>query len=198
MKVFKKMTQLKNEFLLTALFLCLIINFSVAQENSITLSGGYSFTNIENIDEGTSGWRINALYEYTPMGGNVSHGLSFGYVQTEATVSETVFGTSEFKAGHWPIYYAPKYTFLESTSSFRPFIKGAIGFHISDYDKTGPLGGEIDTGDSGFYGGAGAGINIRISDLVLVNLEYEWAWLSNSWYVDGFLNSAMLGVSMKF
>ncbi len=162
-----KTTKLKNKLFLTALFLCLIINLSAAQENSITLSGGYSFANLENMDEGTSGWRINALYEFTPMNGNLSHGLSFGYVQTKATVSQSGGGgDSEFKAGHWPIYYAPKYTFLDSETSFRPFIKGALGFHLSDYDKTGPLAGQVDSGDNGFYGGLGAGLKIRISDLI--------------------------------
>ena len=188
-----------KELLITALFLCLVINLSVAQQNSIILSGGYSFANIEGIDEGSSGWRINVLYEYTTWSDHVAHGLSFGYIQNKASVSDSGAGSdSEFKAGHWPIYYAPKYIFLESESSIRPFIKGAIGFHLSDYDKTGPLGGEVDFGDSGFYGGAGAGINIRISDLILIKLEYEWAYLSNSWYRDGFSNSAMLGVGFKF
>ena len=31
-----------------------------------------------------------------------------------------------------------------------------------------------------------------------VNLEYEWAYLSNSWYRDGFINSVMLGLGFKF
>ena len=57
---------------------------------------------------------------------------------------------------------------------------------------------DIDTGDSGFYGGLGTGITINISELVLMNLEYEWAYLSNSWYRDGFMNSVMLGIGFKF
>ena len=116
------MEKFKNKLLLTGLLLCLVINFSAAQENSITLSGGYSFTNLEYRDEGTAGWRINALYEFTPMDGNWSHGLSFGYIQTKATISQSGGEDSEFKAGHWPIYYAPKYTFLDSESSFRAWI----------------------------------------------------------------------------
>ena len=168
-----------------------------SQENSITLSGGYAFANIEDIDEGTSGWRINLLYEYTPYGGHFSHGIAFGFIRTEKTVAKSGDTDSEFKAGHWPVYYAPKYAF--GKNAFRPFVKGAVGWHFSDYDKTGPLGGQVDSGDSGFYGGLGAGLMVKPGgDKVLVNLEYEWAYLGNSFYKDGFINSIMLGIGIMF
>jgi len=167
-----------------------------AQENSVTLSGGYSFTNIEDFEEGTSGWRVNVLYEFTPFGGNVSHGFSFGYVQTMATVTETG-SESEFKAERIPIYYAPKYSFGQE-GSFRPFLKGAVGWQFANYDKTLPnIGGNIKTGSSGFYGGLGVGISKAIGDVLLINLEYEWAYMDNTWYVDGFLNTAMLGFGIR-
>lgn len=185
---------MKRIFLtLTLLLTCLGL---WAQENSITLSGGYSFGNIESVDEGTSGWRINALYEFTPWEGHLSHGFSFGYINTKVTVNETPNSESELKSGHWPIYYVPKYTFLEG--SFRPFVKGALGMHFSSYDYALPLDGEINTGDAGFYGGLGAGISISIGSTVLINLEYEWAYLSNSWYRNGSVSSAMAGVGLKF
>jgi len=190
---------MKNQILIITLFLCLMINSSIAQENNVTLSGGYAFGNIEDISEGTTGWRINAIYEYIGMNEHLSHGLSLGYIRTEGTL-DGVLGTadSKFEAGHWPIYYAPKYSFLNSESTFRPFVKGALGMHFSDYNITGPFGGDIDTGDTGFYGGLGAGINLNFGELVLINLEYEWAYLSNSWYRDGFMNSVMLGIGFKF
>ena len=148
------------------------------------------------MDEGTSGWRINALYEFTPYEGHFSHGFSFGYISTNVTVNETPNLESELKSGHWPINYVPKYAF-GNFESFRPFVKGALGMHFSDYDYSLPLGGEIDTGDAGFYGGLGAGLSIIINRVV-INLEYEWAYLSNSWYRNGTVNSAMLGVGFKF
>jgi len=191
---------MKKHILINTLLLCLVINFAFAQENSIVLSGGYVFGNIEDIDENSTGWRINALYEYTGMNDHLSHGLAVGYIRTEATFIDPSIGDSEteLKAGHWPIYYVPKYTFLDVESTLRPFVKGALGTHISDYDRTGLLGGQIDSGDSGFYGGLGAGITINIGNLLLINMEYEWVYLANSWYKDGFMNSAMLGAGIKF
>ena len=191
---------MKYQIIIITLFLCFMINSSIAQQNSITISGGYTFSNIENIDESSSGWRINALYEYISRNGNLSNGISLGYIRTEATNNDPLLGSGEtkFKAGHWPIYYVPKYTFLKQESIFRPFVKGALGWHFSYYDIEGNIGGNFDTGDSGFYGGLGAGFTINVSELVLLNLEYEWAYLSNSWYRDGFMNSVMLGIGFKF
>ncbi len=137
------------------------------------------------------------MYEFIPYEGNFSHGFSLGYISTNVTVNETPNSESELKSGHWPMYYVPKYTFGES-ESFRPFVKGAVGIHFSDYDYDLPLGGEINTADFGSYGGLGAGISIIIKSKVLINMEYEWAFLSNSWYKNGFINSVMLGVGLKF
>ncbi len=100
---------MKNQILLIPLFLCLIIHSSIAQENSVTINGGYVFSNIEEVDEGSTGWRINALYEYTGMNEHLSHGLSLGYIHTEGTIDRRVGSTeTKFKAGHWPIYYIKK------------------------------------------------------------------------------------------
>lgn len=173
-----------------------ILTTANAQENDFTLSGGYAFSKLTEYDENTTGWRINGLYEFTPMSGNFSQGLSFGYIHTNATVSEIGGSTTEFNAGHWPIYYAPKYTFGEK--ALRPFVKGALGWHFSSYDRKGALGLQIETGDSGFYGGLGAGLSWSIAESWLINLEYEWAYLGNSWYSNAFINSLTLGIGIKF
>ncbi len=166
----------------------------LAQENSLMLSGGWTFGNIESLDESTSGWRINLLYEFTPNEGHFSHGVSFGYIRNKTTVSQA---GSELKSGHWPLYYAPKYTFLQP-DAFRPFVKGALGVHFSSYDREGVQGGDLEAGDFGFYGGLGAGISKSFKNNLIINVEYEWAYLSNSWYRDGFINSVMFGIGIKF
>jgi opacity protein-like surface antigen len=194
-----KTIKLKNRLLLIAVLLFFTINFSSAQENSITISGGYSFGNIESVDDGITGWRINALYEFAAYEGNFSHGSAIGYINTKVTTTDGASNPSKLQSDHWVFYYVPKYTFGNS-ETWRPFVKGALGFHISgyDYDLTLPISGQLKTGDDGFYGGLGAGIAINVSSNVLINLEYEWAYLSNSWYRDGFLSSAMLGVGIRF
>lgn len=178
------------------LFLALLLFSSLAwsQENAFTLSGGYVFANLEEADTDANGFRINGLYELSPLDGNFSHGFSFGYIGTKA--EHTVLSTNTtYKINSWPIYYAPRLSFGEK--SLKGFIKGAIGMQFSGIKRTGVLS-EGNDRDSGFYGGLGAGCTKTINDKMFVKLEYEWAYLSNSFYRDGFMNSLMLGVGMKF
>jgi hypothetical protein len=174
-----------------------LILFSItawSQENIFTLSGGYAFANVEEVDTDATGWRINGLFEFNPQGGNVAHGLSVGYIGTSAeytVLSENV----EYNINSWPIYYAPKFMF--GNESMKGFIKGALGMQFSGIKRTGPAF-EIKDNDFGFYGGASAGLMKIINEKMFINVEYEWAYLSNSYYKDGFMNSVMLGIGMKF
>lgn len=162
----------------------------MAQENRFTLSGGYVFTNIEDVDTDATGWRINGLYEFNPGQGILSHGLAFGYIGTSADTR-----AANYKINSWPVYYAPKVTL--GNGILKGFLKGALGTHFSGYNRTGTLG-ELSTFDIGFYGGASAGFEIHLSEKIFINAEYEWAYMGNSYYRDGFINSAMAGVGFKF
>ena len=184
------MKKIRISFLSISLFMvCFIVH---AQENRITLSGGYSFANIEDVDQNGQGWRVNALYEFNPNEGMVAHGLSFGYIGLNATTEN--LQTAEYKTNTLPLYYAPK--LILGKNSFKAFLKGALGLHFSSYKREAAI--ETSTWDTGFYGGLAAGIVKGIGDHAFVNLEYEWAYLSNSFYRDGFMNSVMLGFGYKF
>ena len=77
------------------------------------------------------------------------------------------------------------------------FIKGALGGHFSEYTRTGALP-DIDTTDIGFFGGASLGVMFMFNEKVFANIEYEWAYLSNSYYRDGEVASAMIGIGARF
>jgi hypothetical protein len=174
-----------------------VIFYSVitrAQENKVTISGGYVFTNIEDVDVNANGFRINGLFEYNPMGGKFAHGISVGYIRTNASYTALML-TSDYKITNIPYYYAPKYMF--GTESFKGFIKGALGMHSSWYERTGALG-TVNDRSWGFYGGAGAGIMKNFGEKVFINVEYEWAYLSNAGYRDGFINTISGGLGFNF
>ncbi len=163
-----------------------------SQENMVTISGGYAFANMEEADENATGFRINGLYEYNPHEGMLSHGLSFGYISTSAE-SSSALGT-EYKLTNWPIYYAPKLMF--GKGKFKFYVKGALGMHISTYKRTAVV--ETKTSDIGFYGGASVGAMLFLGESMFLNAEYEWAYMSNSYYSNGILNTASLGLGFKF
>jgi len=182
---------MKNKLLFIVMLFC---SFgAMAQEKSLTLSGGYVFTNIEDSDTDADGFRINGLFELNPQGGRFSHGFSMGYIHTSA--SNTVLDqTIDYKITTLPAYYAPKLSF--GNESFKVFLKGALGIHFSHYKRTGDLT-EITDWDAGFYGGAGLGITKSINEKFFLGFEYEWNYMSNTAYVDGFVNSVMIGVGIK-
>jgi len=173
--------------------LVLISIGAISQESMATLSGGYAFANIEDTDMKGTGWRINGSYEFNPMGGIFAHGISFGYISLSATdgVGQQAVDIS---VNSFPIYYAPKAMF--GNEKIKGFIKGAIGMQYAHLKREGVL--ELTDFDFGFYGGGGAGIMLFIKDNIFINAEYEIAYASNSWYKDGWMNSAMAGIGFKF
>ena len=154
--------------------LTLVATTGWGQENSISLSGGYVFKNIEDADESATGWRLNFAYEFTPFQGKISHGLGVGYISTDATVEVAGQQTIVYDLNTTPIYYAPK--FSVGKESLKGFLKGAIGIHFSSYEKTG-LVVTVSDKSVGFYGGLGLGVAKTFNDKLFINLEYEWAYV---------------------
>jgi hypothetical protein len=180
------MTMKKN---LMFIFLILMSVSAISQENMFTLGGGYSFATIEDTDIKGTGFRINGLYEFNPMGGKFAHGVSFGYIGLKATEGETDYTINSF-----PLYYAPKLMF--GNEKINAFVKGAIGMQFAKLKKERAV--NLEDSDFGFYGGGGAGVMFFLSEKIFINAEYEIAWASNSWYKDGWMNTASGGLGFRF
>jgi hypothetical protein len=175
------------------IFLIMLSFKAFSQENMVTVSGGYSFANIVDTDIKGTGFRINGTYEFNPLGGKFSHGVSFGYIGLKA--SEIVGqGTINYTINSYPLYYAPKVMF--GKEKFKFFIKGAIGAQFASLKREG--GVSLDDNDFGFYGGGGGGIMLFLKENIFINAEYEIAWASNTFYKDGWMNTAGGGIGFKF
>jgi len=177
------------------LIICLVLLSmkAISQENMFTLSGGYSFSNLEAKDIKGTGWRINGLYELNPMSGKFAHGFSVGYISLAASDgvgSQTI----NYKINSFPIYYAPKVMF--GSDKIKAFIKGALGMQFAGLKKEGFV--SFSGNDFGFYGGGGAGIMLFLKENIFINAEYEIAWASNAWYNDGWIQTAGGGIGFKF
>jgi len=182
-----------KKFYLILLLSCLTF-YVYSQENRVILSGGYSFANIEDTEMKADGWRINGTFEFNPTGGPWAFGFAVGYIGLSASEETVGSGNVDYNIGTIPIYFAPK--FLFGNDKIKGFIKGALGTQNSHLKRTGTI--EITDSDWGFYGGGSVGLNIFLKENIFVNAEYELAWLSNSSYKDGLINSAMLGLGIKF
>lgn len=161
-----------------------------AQVNSLSVGGGYVFTNIEGSDASASGYRINLLYDYQPVGSAVSYGLHFGYVSVTGSSTNT-----DYTVNTLPIAFVPKFYFGEG--NLRPYLKGVIGVQFSDIERAGQST-TITANDSGIIAGLGAGIKYPMSEKAFLNFDYEFAYLANSFYRDGLMNSISLGIGFNF
>lgn len=165
-----------------------------SQENAISLSGGYTFANIDDSDATADGWRINGLYEYIPTGGPWAYGFSIGYMslsRDKGTNTDTI----SYKISTVPIYFAPKY--VMGKGKFKGYIKAVLGMQSSKIEREGSVL-ILEDSDLGFYGGGGLGATYPITEIVYINAEYELAWMSNSFYKDGLTNSVLVGIGVKF
>jgi len=183
---------MKKNLIIVLLIMLSLHAFS--QENAVTISGGYTFANIEDATNQGTGYRINGLYEFNPAGGAFAHGIAFGYISVSAEDVE-IAQTTTYKINSFPLYYQPKFMF--GTEKFKGFVKGALGMQFAGLKRTGTIG-ELSDNDFGFYGGGGTGFMVFLSDKFFINAEYEIAWASNSWYKDGWMNTAMGGIGIKF
>lgn len=180
--------------IIASLILLVSAGLTYGQENSVSLSGGYAFANIEESSTDVSGWRINGVYEFQPMGTQFAHGLSVGYISLTGESGSDV-GNSTNDIGTIPIYYAPK--FLFGGDSFKGFVKAAVGWQFSTLEKSG-ASNTISINDNGFALGAGAGAMFFFSERIFLNAEYEFLWLENSLFKEGYLSTASLGLGIRF
>ncbi len=164
-----------------------------AQQNLFTVSGGYVFANIKDVEASADGWRINGHYEHQPRVGKVHHGFSVGYIkvftdQTDTSGSEII--ESKYSIRTLPFYYCPK--ILIGEGSLQGFVSGAFGMQFSTLKRTGTLD-DFETTDAGLYTGFGAGLRKTFNTSTFINLEYELAFSTNNYYNDGLIHTAMLG-----
>lgn len=166
--------------------------FNSAGSQMVSLSYGYVMTDYEDADNTAEGWRFTGTYEKNHKGTPLVHGLTIGYMETSA--ERTGVQSVDYKAKTVPIYYAPK--IILGKKAIKVFAKGALGCHFTDYSRSG-FGGDVSLDEFGFYGGVGLGAMIVLKEKFFINAEYEWAYMSNTYFQDGAVQSAMIGIGLQ-
>lgn len=193
---------MKKQLLSLAFFLLSTSVFAQKQQ-MFTVSGGYSWADVfasnyeigQDYDITGAGWRINGLYELNPNEGPMAWGIALGYISVSGEYTSSPDTTTTVTVGTIPVYLAPKYMFGQN--NLKGFVKAMAGLQFANVAYDGPKG-NVTSDDFGFYGGGGVGMMYFIRDNVFLNVEYEFAYLSNSYYRDGIMQTAMGGVGLKF
>ena len=169
-----------------------VFSIAEAQDQMFTISYGDVTTNVEDSDAETTGWRVDLLFESHKEGSFV-HGFGIGYIETKGDYT-SLAQTTNYKLKSLPFYYAPK--FLLGKKAFKGFIKGAIGIQFSEFTRSGALG-DLTADDAGLYAGVSLGVRFNFNPKIFMNLEYEWDYLSDSYYKDDYTQSLILGLGFK-
>lgn len=169
------------------LFLALTISTARAQENNLILQGGYS---AGNGTASPTGYKINASWEFQPVGDRWTMGGSIGYVKVSAKEAGNNFDVSSV-----PICFVSRIMF--GGEKFKFFVRGSLGTHLSSLSYTGSV---ISTNDSqwGMAGGLGGGLMYYMSETLFLSADYEWLWLSNPYTNSGSIGTSSVGVGFKF
>ena len=112
-----------------------------------------------------TGWRINGLYEFNPMGGNFAHGISIGYISLSA--SEEYWLNRQSKAQSILSLFTMLQKYMFGNDKIKAFIKGALGMQFAGLKREGLI--SLSDNDFGFYGGGGAGIMIFLKENIFIN-----------------------------
>jgi hypothetical protein len=166
-------------------------NIAQAQDRAFTISYGDVTSDVEDTSVEATGWRVDLLFEH--QAGKLTHGFGIGYIETKADYTSAA-QTTNYKLKSLPFYYAPK--FLLGKKAFKGFIKGAIGLQFSEFTRSGALG-DLTADDAGLYAGVSLGVRFNFNPKVFMNLEYEWDYLSDSYYKDDYTESIILGIGFK-
>ena len=187
---------------LLVLTISLLTVYGFSQENLLSISGGYSFANVDDSDAFSEdpnikgpGWRINGTYDFNPNQGKVAYGFSVGYISVKAEYDADNLGKVDYEVSTIPIYFAPK--FLFGNNKTKGFVKGALGVQSAKLNRSSSTGSTSGS-DFGFYGGGGAGLMYFVNDKIFLNAEYEIAYMTNAYYRNGLMNTVMGGIGIKF
>ena len=185
---------------LMLLFSLILFSLTAYSQETITLSGGVLVTRAvdysgyfdDNYHVDAPGFRITGTYEAGPLEPKkFIHGVSATYMLSTATIN--LYGEeTELSIRTLPFCYTPKY--LIGSENVMAFIRAAVGMQFTRLK----LGNDESDGDFGFYGGIGVGGMAYVSKSVFFNLDYELAWMSNTFYANGYMNSVELGIGIDF
>jgi hypothetical protein len=163
-----------------------------SQPASLILSGGWATANPDNSTTSVSGYKIGGQWEKT-MGYNPwAMGVAINYFHFKEDL--TTGNNLTIKYYSIPVNYYGKY--LIGKGKLRGYLKAMGGFQFSGIRLENSNTSTKDN-DFGFSLGTGAGAYYDINEKMFLNVDYEFLYLTNSWYNNGIVNSVSLGIGFK-
>jgi len=161
-----------------------------AQENLFLIQGGSAGTSGSTVGTSLTGLKVNAAWEFQPMGDKWTMGGSIGYVQLSADLPN-----GNVKVTSIPIAFVGRY--MVGGEKFKGFLRGSVGTQISSASYTGAL---VSPSNSqwGMTASIAGGIMYWASDKIFISAEYEFLWLSNAIADSGSVGCVLGGIGYRF
>ena len=158
--------------------------------STLLVNGAYTAFEAETIEVNLNGYGFGVAYESnfprTPWA--VGFGLSY------------ISATTDIDSVSWQYEMIPFNVygkFFFGSPVLRAYISAGLGIHTSQNSRTGSIA-TLTFGYNGFSFNGGAGANIYLSEVVLVNLAYNISWWENSYAVDNLGHIFLLGIGFQF
>jgi outer membrane protein W len=171
-----------------------LVSFAAfSQPGSFILSGGWATAHPDNSNDSFSGYKIGGQWEKT-MGINPwAVGAAVNYLHFKESGTGAVNLTKKYYS--IPVTFYGKYL-IGKDKKLQGYLKAAGGFQFSGI-RLENQNSDTKDNDIGFALGTGAGVYYTLSEKMFFNVDYEFLYLTNSWYNNGIVNSVSLGLGFK-
>lgn len=189
--------------LFTLLVLFMSLGLAQAQHKPgsglLIFNVGFTEASPEDSDENLSGNTFSLNYEKSDWKGKLAGGFAIAYSTTSAD-SLNASGQELGRVNSASYEVIPVLLYgkvLFGSPKAKGYIGGGFGIQFSNItsyrDNV-----EVTSAESGFLVGGMAGLNVFLSDRILLNGNYNLSYLGNSYYKDGMAHNFTIGLGFQF
>ena len=192
-----------KQFQFTILVLFISLGLAQAQHkpesNILIFNVGFTEASPEDSDNNLHGNTLSLNFEKSDWQGRLAGGVSIAYSKTSAD-SLTAAGQELSRLNSVSFEVIPAMLYgkvLFGSPKAKGYIGGGVGIHFSNV-KYFTQNVQVQAESSGFWVGGVAGLNVFLSETILLNANYSLNYLSNSYYKDGLAHNVNIGLGFQF
>jgi hypothetical protein len=173
-----------------------IIAFTTTQSqykdgsSTLLVNGAYTAFQAEDIEVNLNGYGFGVAYEANFPQSPWACGFGLSYIRATTDIDSVSW---QYEMIPFNLYGK----FFFGSPRFRGYISAGFGIHASQNSRTGSVT-TLSFGYTGFTVNGGAGANIYLSEVVLVNLAYNISWWQNSYAIDNLGHIFLAGIGFQF
>jgi hypothetical protein len=192
-----------KRFLSTHLILFMTLGLAQAQhkpESSLLIFNvGFTEASPEDSDNNLSGNTFSLNYEKSDWKGRLAGGFAIAYSTTSAdslnAAGQELQRLNSASYEVVPILLYGKVLF--GSPKAKGYVGGGFGIQFSNI-KYFTQNVQVTDRESGFLVGGVAGLNVFLSEKILLNGNYNLSYLGNSYYRDGLAHNFTIGLGFQF